>query len=125
MFGWLRQLFTETFMPHGHCYLWEPSLVWLHACSDFLIGVAYVAITVTLIYLVRSIRDLPFQWMYLAFALFIVSCGLTHLMEVWNVWRSHYWLAGVVKALTAVASMGTALLLPPLVPKAGSSWRRR
>ena len=118
MFGWLRQLFTETFMPHGHCYLWEPSLVWLHACSDFLIGVAYVAITVTLIYLVRSIRDLPFQWMYLAFALFIVSCGLTHLMEVWNVWRSHYWLAGVIKALTAVASMGTALLLPPLVPKA-------
>lgn len=118
MLAWLSRLFEQTFMPHGHCYLWEPPLVWLHVVSDALIGLAYVAITVTLIYLVRRIRDLPFQWMYLAFAVFIVSCGMTHLVEVWNVWHSHYWLAGVVKAVTALASVGTALLLPPLVPKA-------
>ena len=21
---------SDGFMPHGHCYLWKPELVWLH-----------------------------------------------------------------------------------------------
>ncbi len=106
------------FWPHGQCYLWEPGLVWSHVVSDVLIGAAYVAIFSTLVYLIRRIRDIPFEWMYLAFAVFIVTCGLTHLMAVWNVWHPDYWAAAWVKVATAVASVGTALLLPPLVPKA-------
>ena len=117
MLDYLRNLFASTFMPHGHCYMWNAGLVWTHVVSDALIGLSYIAITATLIHLVRRVKDLPFQWIYVAFALFIVACGLTHLMEVWNVWHSHYWLAGAVKVVTAAASVGTALVLPPLVPK--------
>ncbi|MCO5167336.1 MAG: ATP-binding protein [Planctomycetes bacterium] len=111
-------LLAFDFLPHGTCYLWEPALVWTHAASDVLIGAAYVSIFLTLVYLIRRIRDIPFEWMYLAFAVFIVTCGGTHLMEVWNTWRADYWPAAWLKVLTAVASVGTALLLPPLVPKA-------
>lgn len=51
------------FMPHGHCYFWEPSLVVLHVLSDSIIGISYVAISVTLAYLVhRARRDIPFHW---------------------------------------------------------------
>ena len=28
---------TEGFMPHGHCYLWTPSLVWTMVATDTLI----------------------------------------------------------------------------------------
>jgi signal transduction histidine kinase len=100
------------------CYFWIPELVFLHLISDTLIGLSYVAISATLTYLVyRTRRDIPFQWVFLAFGLFIVACGATHFMEVWTIWNATYWLSGYVKLITAVASVATAIVLPPLIPK--------
>jgi signal transduction histidine kinase len=109
---------SEGFMPHGHCYLWLPGLVWLHVSSDLLIGISYVLISLTLAYLVyRARRDIPFHWVFLAFGLFIIACGSTHFMEIWTLWQANYWLSGYVKLVTAVASVATALVLPPLIPR--------
>jgi PAS domain S-box-containing protein len=115
----LKRLFSSgDFMPHGYCYLWDPGLVWLHVISDVLITLAYLSIPITLLYFVRRRRDLPFHWMFLCFGVFIVACGATHAMEVWNLWHAAYWLAGAVKAITAVASVSTAILLGQLIPTA-------
>src|SRR5437870_9704660 len=105
-------------MPHGYSYHWNPGLVWLHVISDLLITLAYVSIPITLVHFVRKRRDLPFDWMFLCFGVFIMACGATHAMEVWNLWHGAYWLAGVLKAITAFASVPTAVLLLQLVPKA-------
>ena len=59
-----------------------------------------------------------FNWIFLLFALFIIACGSTHIMEIWNIWHGSYWLSGYVKAFTALASVPTAILLIKLVPKA-------
>jgi hypothetical protein len=117
--GIFRWLFgTGDFMPHGHCYLWDPALVRLHFISDLAIGVAYVTIAFTLLILVRQgRREIPFHWMFLAFGTFLIACGATHLMEVWTLWTPLYWLSGTIKAVTAVASVTTAFALPPLVPR--------
>ena len=119
MLNFLRWLFsTGDFMSHGHCYLWDPALVRLHAISDLFIGGSYVAISATLVYLVRRAKkDIPFSWMFLAFGTFIIACGCTHLVEIWTLWTPVYWFAGSVKVLTAMASVATALALPPLIPK--------
>ncbi len=109
---------SDGFMPHGHCYLWNPGVLWLHIVSDALITLAYFSIPFTLIYFVRKRQDLAFNWMFVCFAVFIVACGTTHLMEIWSVWHPTYWLSGVIKALTALASVPTAILLVRLVPKA-------
>src|SRR5262249_9276742 len=110
-------LSSRGYLPHGHCYLWQPQLLVLHGVSDFLIGISYLAISLTLAYLVYRARDhIPFQWMVLAFGLFIVACGMTHFMELLTLWTPVYWLAGDVKVVTAMASLGTAVALPPLVP---------
>ena len=109
---------SSSFMPHGHCYLWTPPLVWLQVLSNAAIALAYVFIFGTLVYLVRRVRDIPFQWMYVAFAVFIVACGITHAMDVYVIWQPAYWLDGSIRAVTALASVGTAMMLPPLVPKA-------
>jgi PAS domain S-box-containing protein len=115
----LRQLFGPgDFMPHGYCYLWNPGLVWLHVISDVLIAGSYFTIPFTLLWFMRKRRDLPFGRMFGLFATFIVACGATHVMEVWNLWHAEYWLAGVLKAVTAVASVGTAILLARLMPQA-------
>ena len=119
MVEFLQNFFVETpFIPHGHCYLWKPSLVWLHVVSDCLIALAYYSIPFTLVYFVRKRKDLPFDWIFLLFGAFIISCGSTHIMEIWTLWHSSYWLAGFLKALTAVVSLYTAMALVPLVPRA-------
>ena len=109
---------SDQFMPHATCYLRNPKVILLHVSSDLLIGLAYVSISTTLGYLVyRASADIPFHWMFLAFGLFIITCGFTHFMEVWTVWNAVYWLAGYVKLICAVASVATAVALYPLVPK--------
>lgn len=98
------------FMPHGHCYLWKPVLLSIHAISDFLIGAAYVGISITLYALVKKIQ-LKFSRVILSFGLFIGACGMTHFFEVWNLWNSDYWASGSVKIITAFASVFTGLYL--------------
>jgi signal transduction histidine kinase len=118
MLNFFAKLFSSDFMPHGHCFLWQPEIVWLHVISDSTIALAYYLIPFTLFYFVRRRRDLPFHWMFLLFAVFIFSCGTTHVMDVWTIWHGTYRLDGVIKAFTAVASVVTAVLLIPLMPKA-------
>jgi signal transduction histidine kinase len=117
--GFVRNLLsTGPFMPHATCYLRDPGLIRLHVSTDLAIGIAYVVIASTLGFLVmRASRDLPFHWIYLAFGIFIVSCGFTHFMEVWTVWQPLYWLSGYVKVITAVASVTTSIALFPLIPR--------
>jgi two-component system, NtrC family, sensor kinase len=109
---------SRDFMPHGFCQRWVPDLIWLHAISDSLIFLAYMTIPFTLIHIVRRRKDLPFNWILVCFGIFIVACGLTHAMEVWNLWHVDYWLAGAIKAITAAPSLLTAILLIQLAPKA-------
>ncbi len=111
-------LSAQGFIPHGHCYLWKPELLWLHIVSDSLIAVAYYSIPVMLVYFVRTRRDVPFDWIFLMFGSFIIACGTTHLLEVWTLWHPTYWLSGFIKLITALVSVRTAMLLAPLIPKA-------
>jgi light-regulated signal transduction histidine kinase (bacteriophytochrome) len=39
-------------------------------------------------------------------------------MEIWVIWHPTYWLSGSIKAITALASVPTAILLVRLVPQA-------
>jgi PAS domain S-box-containing protein len=113
----LRPLLSPDFMPHGYCYLWDARMVWLHVISDALIALSYYCIPVVLIYFIRKNRDIPFNRIFWMFGTFILACGTTHLMEIWNIWHGSYLLAGVLKAITAAVSVITAGMLIPLVPK--------
>ncbi|KYC38226.1 ATPase [Scytonema hofmannii PCC 7110] len=115
----LQNLFMPiAFIPHGHCYLWNPGLVWLHVLSDSCIAIAYYSIPVVILYFVHKRQDLPFSWIFLLFGAFIVACGTTHVMEIWTLWHPIYWVSGLLKAITAIISLYTALTLVPLVPLA-------
>jgi PAS domain S-box-containing protein len=52
------------------------------------------------------------------FGLFILACGTTHLLNIWTIWHPDYYVEGLAKALTAVISMITAILLWPFIPVA-------
>ncbi len=117
LLGWLFS--SSGFMPHGHCYLWQPATLWLNVASDGVIAAAYYAIPFALFYLVRGRRsEIPFPGILLMFAAFILLCGTTHVLEIWTVWRPDYRLAGFIKALTGAVSIATMVALFYIMPKA-------
>ncbi len=119
MFSWFQDLFinTNNFMPHGSCYLWIPSILWLHVISDTIIVLAYFSIPFALWYFVHKRTDLVYRWVFVLFGVFILLCGTTHLMGIWTIWHPDYWLQGWIKFATAIISIVTAILIWPLIPK--------
>src|SRR5690242_5998220 len=114
----IRQLFSSApFMPHGHCFLWRPDILWVRVLSDSVIAIAYYSIPIALIYFVKKRQDLAFNWIFMMFAVFILACGTTHIMDIWTTWVPIYRLEVLVKVITAAASLITAALLWPLIPK--------
>lgn len=116
MVKFLAQLFSTDFMPHVYC-LRSPGLVWLHAVSDGLIALAYFLIPLSLIRLVQRRRDLVFHWLFILFAVFILSCGATHVISIVTLWHPIYRVDGLVKLITALASLLTAVLLIRFIPQ--------
>ncbi|MDX1497140.1 MAG: response regulator [Salinisphaeraceae bacterium] len=109
---------NPAFMPHGHCYLWMPKILWLHLISDALIAAAYLSIPITLIYFVRKRTDLVFQPVFLLFGAFILLCGATHAVNIWVVWNPDYTEQGILKFATAVVSVFTAIAVWKILPQA-------
>ncbi len=114
----LKTIFSpDQYMPHGHCYLWQTPLVWLHVVSDALIALAYFSIPAMLIYFIIKRQDVPFLGIFGLFGAFIILCGTGHLLDVWTLWHPAYWLSGVEQALTALISCYTAAEMATLLPQ--------
>src|SRR3954471_12590674 len=116
---WERlKLFFDTtmFAPHGICLQWDPELLLVHVVSDAIIALSYFSIPFALAYFVSKRRDVEFGWVFWAFAVFIMACGFTHVFSIYTLWVPAYGLEGLLKVLTAVASIVTAILLWPLNP---------
>jgi signal transduction histidine kinase/CheY-like chemotaxis protein len=112
----IHTFFSKEYMPHGMCYLWDPVVLWLSVISDSLIAAAYYAIPFLMFSFMRKRRDVDFKGIFVPFAVFILACGTTHVMGAVTVWNPLYHLEGVIKAITALASVATFAMLIPLMP---------
>jgi PAS domain S-box-containing protein len=106
------------FMPHGYCFLWQPDVLWLHVISDGIVAFSYFCIPFALIYFVRKRPDVPFRLVFWLFGAFILLCGTTHILSIWVLWHPTYYTEGVIKAMTAVASLGTLIMTIKMLPEA-------
>lgn len=116
----LSLLFDGSGIPHGYCIAWDSRLIWVMVTSNAMIALAYFSIPFALARFLRLQRGLPFGWMFVLFSGFIFSCGLTHLIDIVNLYRPVYRLDAVLMAITAVISLATAAALFPLVPTASA-----
>ncbi len=99
------------FMPHGHCYYWEPTVLWSHVIGDGLTVLAYYAIPFLLVRFVKKRTDLQYKGIFLAFAAFIIFCGTVHLFALISTWYPFYRVEGALKLGTAAISLYTVYLL--------------
>ena len=108
----LWSLFSSSNLsPHGYCLLWRPGLLRLHVIADMMISLAYFSIPITLATFLRRRPDLGFGWIAWLFAAFILACGTTHILGIWTLWHADYGFEGLVKLLTGIVSMSTAVVL--------------
>lgn len=105
--GWI----DEHFMPHGHCYFWQPDVLWTNVLGDGLTAASYFAIPFLLFVFLRRRPDVQYSTIFGAFALFILACGLTHVFTIVSVWSPIYRVEGILKLITAGVSCGTVVLL--------------
>ncbi|MBI5648343.1 MAG: heavy metal translocating P-type ATPase [Ignavibacteriae bacterium] len=87
------------------------------AIANGLIAVSYSSIPFFLIIFVRKRTDMPFTWVLFLFGLFILACGITHMVHVVGVWRPVDAWQALVDSLCAAVSFATAIALWPTLPK--------
>lgn len=99
-------------MPHAVCWRQDPRLIWTMVVTNAITFLSYAAICATLLYLARKTRKvIARDWAFfvVGFALFIVACGTTHLMEVVTTWASYFWVAAWANIVTALLSSYVAV----------------
>lgn len=116
--SWFSQAWNLQYMAHGHCYRWRSEILWPQVISDLLIAISYYSIPCILVWFLRKRRDVPFHRIFLVFAIFILACGTTHLIEVVSVWEPMYRLQAVMKVITAAVSVTAVVMLIPVIPQA-------
>ncbi|MAS92951.1 MAG: hypothetical protein CMO55_07105 [Verrucomicrobiales bacterium] len=119
MLDFFRKLFdTSDFPARWNCGNWTTGHGLLHIISDIVIFAAYFTIPIALAFiLLRKNKEIPFPKLFWLFAIFILSCGLSHLVEAIVFWEPWYRFLGIVKGITAVASAITAAGLVWCIPK--------
>nr|CAA9246683.1 hypothetical protein AVDCRST_MAG63-1698 [uncultured Armatimonadetes bacterium] len=119
-----RNLFSDRgFMPRRVCGTWDDSLVALHVVSDALIWLSYLWIPLVMLWSYRANRKTlrlhkPTLMIFALYVIFITACGWTHFFDALMFYNPAYRVNGLVRALTAVASVGTAVSLVRLMPLA-------
>jgi hypothetical protein len=115
-----RKLFdTSDFPARWHCGNWSDLHGWVHILADIAIFGAYAAIPLSIAIFAQTKRqEIAFPKLYWLFAAFILSCGLTHLVDATLFWQPWYRFSAVMKTGTAVVSWLTVIALIQLLPSA-------
>lgn len=119
-YEWLQALINNAgFLPHGAAYRWQPVLTQLTAAAEIGIVVAFVVIAGVLLRIVRR-RSREMRAPIVLFCALILSAGLSHLLQLWNIWNHAYWLEALLKLLTAAFSLYTAWYFIRCMPQLAS-----
>ncbi len=104
------------FLPHGYCFQWSPGLLWTMVGSDLATALAYFSIPLVIARYARKRPQVNLGSLATLFGVFIFACGITHLLDVWTIWRPDYAVQTFAKAVTAAASVLTAAVAWRLMP---------
>ncbi len=104
-------------IPAAACMSWRPGLQWSHAGFDALIAISFLSIAGVLAIFAWKRSELIFGAIFWSLAFVLVACGVAHAFGVWTIWQPYYGASAAVKAVAAIAALGTAVVLWPLLQK--------
>ena len=115
----LSHSLPDSLVPHAVCWAAAPHLIWTMVITNSITFLSYLCICLTLLYMVRRTgRVIARDWYFfvIGFALFIVACGSTHLLEVITTWSPIFWADAWTNIVTAMLS---ATVAASLIRRAG------
>jgi PAS domain S-box-containing protein len=108
---------VSSWPPRWQCGVWTPFHGWLYIISDAAIGASYFLIPLILLFFLKKQRlQKAFRLVVLLFVVFILGCGLTHIIDALTFWWPAYRLSALVRFATAIVSAGTVLTLVKITP---------
>jgi len=112
-------LSTESWPARWYCGKWSDFHGWLYILSSLAIWAAYFAIPLSLLYLLRKKNgEFPFVKVLWLFILFILACGLTHLVDALIFWTPVYRVSALILFVTALISWITVWAMYKVMPVA-------
>ena len=122
MQDWQVDVMHSSLMPHAVCWRQDQRLIWTMAITNAITFLSYFSICITLFYLARKTgRAIARDWAFflVGFALLLVACGATHMMEVVTTWVPFFWIGAWANIVTAILSGFVALQLIRRAPDLG------
>ncbi len=86
-----------------------PFLMIVMVLANALITISYSSILFFLIVFVRKRKNMPFTWMIFLFGLFILACGITHLVRIAGAWWPINCLQATADSICAIISLVAAI----------------
>jgi len=119
--NWL--LDTTHFITRNNCgdhAGWSQQLIAIYQLANLTIAIAYFSLPIGILGLWYKLKEFKLTinnktWVILLFGLFILSCGLGHLMDVISFYYVPYRLFVLIDCITAIFSIFTAIIFPPVV----------
>lgn len=117
-FEFVQNLLSVSDWPaRWNCGKWSDFHGWLYILSDTMIWLAYFVIPVIIFWFIQKQPKVPFLPIFGYFAVFIVMCGLTHLLDAIIFWWPAYRLSALIRFFTAIISMMTLFALIKGLPQ--------
>lgn len=110
----LNFLNVQGLQPHGYCLQWNSYLMYADVFANATIAFSYFIISSLLGIIVVKRKYKMYWWLQLLFVLFIMSCGITHLIDVITIWYPVYRISIIAEVYTAIMSITAALYLLPV-----------
>ncbi|HXF86721.1 MAG TPA: HWE histidine kinase domain-containing protein [Xanthobacteraceae bacterium] len=116
LIDWFRE--AVNYAPPDNRLSWQQDLVALHAVSDAIIAVSYLAIAAGILWVLLHRLHISRGQRALGWLLcvFMLICAAIHSAEVLSLWQPMYGVQGMVKASGALASVVTIAFMFPLLP---------
>lgn len=107
---------TSNWPARWTCGTWSAADGWIYIISDLITFAAYFSIPIMLFFYLWK-KDLGFfKVLAFSFGIFILSCGITHLVDAIIFWEPIYRFSGFVRAVTAIVSVATVGLMIKSIP---------
>ena len=110
---------TDSWPARWSCGNWSSIQGWTSILSDIVIFLSYFGIPLGILFFLfrTEFKDFTLKKLLLLFTLFIVSCGLTHLVDAFIFWTPVYNLSIMMKFITAIISGTTFIILVQATPQ--------
>lgn len=98
------------FMPHGHCYFWQPEILWPMFAGEAMHVIAYFALAGMLFFMCTRDLGRVSSWMppfFFLFGCFIFTCGMGHAVNLVTIWKPLYGFQAWWSVLSGLVSMLT------------------